>query len=477
MTTRTSQPATYGLLQTGDKHGQVVVEDVALTDSPTVGSPTAIHPLPPPKQLILCFDGTSDLFDSANTNVVRLVSYPKKDDSMHQQVYYQAGIGTYIKSGWMMPFMVHLAKVFDMAVAWDICNHIMGGYTFLMQNYALGDKISIFGFSRGAYTARALAGLLENREGWNMSDGFKHTFCNEVEVDFLGVWDTVASVGLFRSKDLPFTASDHHIRVFRHAISLDERRCRLKANQWQEPYAPPNSNAPDEPGTLHPHSRTRRTKRSTSPCPYGTLPPGQSLAGSVDIGGGSWSTDVSDVWFAGGHGDVGGGCAKNVDLCAASRIPLAWMVREIVLSNTGITFDEAALSLDGISLPSPEFGPSILVKNPDGELNTRRVLAEENWVENLDKRYAEDINAPVGDQLKQAFYWWMLEMLPFTYRVPKSKKGPGNWKLSPRLTQFGSPRTLQGEKIRMHVSVQSRMKNSDYSPKVKYGNAQIEWVH
>ena len=87
--------------------------------------------------------------------------------------------------------------------------HVMGGYNFLMKNYRNGDKISIFGFSRGAYVARALAGMLtkvgllpkDNLEqipfAWKMytcrkvdslAAGFKQTFCRSVEIEFLGVW-------------------------------------------------------------------------------------------------------------------------------------------------------------------------------------------------------------------------------------------------------------------------------------------------
>lgn len=87
----------------------------------------------------------------------------------------------------------------------------MGGYSFLMDNYRNGDKISIFGFSRGAYTARALAGMLtkvgllpkDNTEqvpfAWQwytktdatsliQAEGFKKVFARSVEIDFLGVW-------------------------------------------------------------------------------------------------------------------------------------------------------------------------------------------------------------------------------------------------------------------------------------------------
>ena len=89
--------------------------------------------------------------------------------------------------------------------------HIMGGYSFLMNNYQDGDKICIFGFSRGAYTARALAGMLtnigllpkSNNEqvpfAWKLytkagetasgsAERYKRMFSRSVKVDFLGIW-------------------------------------------------------------------------------------------------------------------------------------------------------------------------------------------------------------------------------------------------------------------------------------------------
>ena len=72
----------------------------------------------------------------------------------------QPGVGTYFQPGIVQPVFQWGAKMLDEAVAWYLDAHVRGGYTFLMQNYRPGDKICIFGFSRGAYTARALAGFL-----------------------------------------------------------------------------------------------------------------------------------------------------------------------------------------------------------------------------------------------------------------------------------------------------------------------------
>lgn len=87
----------------------------------------------------------------------------------------------------------------------------MDGYKFIMRNWRVGDKICLFGFSRGAYTARALAGALykvgllprdneaqvsfayklykrEDKEGIELCKGFKETYCQDVKIEFMGVW-------------------------------------------------------------------------------------------------------------------------------------------------------------------------------------------------------------------------------------------------------------------------------------------------
>ncbi|KAG8764930.1 hypothetical protein FRC19_008025, partial [Serendipita sp. 401] len=167
--------------------------------------------------LIMCFDGTADKFDGDNTNVIKLFSLLKKDDRNEQMVYYQPGLGTYVSPGVWGGIMSTVAKGLDMAVAWYLEAHVQHGYIYLMNNYRPGDRICLFGFSRGAYTARCLAGMLHkvgllpkdnleqvtfafemykrtDEEGIQQSKGFKQTFSRTVDVDFMGVWDTVSSV-------------------------------------------------------------------------------------------------------------------------------------------------------------------------------------------------------------------------------------------------------------------------------------------
>ena len=126
-----------------------------------------------------------------------------------------------------------------------------------MDSYREGDKICLFGFSRGAYTARCLAGMLhkvgllprnntaqvafayqfykdDSKEGWKMSADFKKTFCIDASVYFVGVFDCVASVG-FVPRKLPFSSTPtSRTGHFRHAMALDEHRSKFKACHWQK---------------------------------------------------------------------------------------------------------------------------------------------------------------------------------------------------------------------------------------------------
>jgi len=91
--------------------------------------------------------------------------------------------------------------------------------------------------------------------GWTQSNLFKKAFSVDVPIEFVGVWyvlndplsittsadqrrcrDTVNSVGLIPRR-LPFTTSNTIVHTFRHAVSLDERRAKFKANLWNRPTA------------------------------------------------------------------------------------------------------------------------------------------------------------------------------------------------------------------------------------------------
>ncbi|KZP00810.1 hypothetical protein CALVIDRAFT_552511 [Calocera viscosa TUFC12733] len=409
------------------------------------------------RKLILCFDGTGDLFTNSNTNVVKLVSFLKKNDYRNQMVYYQTGVGTAIHS----TLFQGVLKAAAYGIGWDIEYHIMGGYTFLMQNWVPGDRIYLFGFSRGAYTARALAGMLHkvgllprgndeqvpfaykmymrrDKTGWQESNAFKQAFSNSVSIDFVGVWDTVESVGIFTNLHFPFTASGNHIRIFRHAISLDERRVKFKANHY--------------------HASLNLARLSQA-------------AAYADEHSGLDETDVKEVWFAGGHGEVGGGNFTDDEPYDPARIPLTWMLRELVLTNTGIEFDMDALKKAQIDLPEPPEGGRLANGKAEPE---ERPIMPVHYISNLNLRYEGDVKAKISDQLAITPMWWVLELMPFSH-VHHGPDGKVEYSYLPNL---GKPRGVPSlpPKATVHVSVKERMTlEGTYRPAAKWKD-EPTWV-
>lgn len=115
-----------------------------------------------PKKIIICCDGTwqSAVSGEKNSpsNVTRLARslnrVAKKDGKVWQQVvWYDSGIGT--TSGW-------LGKKLEGAIGAGIEGNIIEAYNFLVLNWSPGDQVLCFGFSRGAYTARSIAGLISD---------------------------------------------------------------------------------------------------------------------------------------------------------------------------------------------------------------------------------------------------------------------------------------------------------------------------
>lgn len=307
------------------------------------------------RTLVLCFDGTGNQFQSdKNTNVVLLFQSLVRNNPEEQLVYYQTGIGTYTPPGIMSRFGAMVARMLDEAFAWYLEEHVMGGYRFLMDSYQPGDKICLFGFSRGAYTARALAGMLhrvgllpprnaeqvpfaykifkeardemdyrrkdKNDPRGRVSENFLKAFSRKVEVEFVGIWDTVASVG-FVPRTLPNTMKNRIVRHVRHALALDERRAKFQASYWLPSSGSTNVIDTTSPNDLKSKDRT-----------------------------------VKEVWFAGGHGDVGGGWEPQTKQAQLSRIPFRWMIREAMECTDAIRWDEDALQEFGVKRPKDSEG-------------------------------------------------------------------------------------------------------------------------
>ncbi|KAG5644333.1 hypothetical protein DXG03_008692 [Asterophora parasitica] len=360
--------------------------------------------------------------------------------------------------------------------------------------------------------------------GWEQSDAFKETFSADVDIEFMGVWDTVDSVGLIPRR-LPFTTSNTIVRTFRHAVALDERRAKFKANLWHRP------TTEEEHLGLH---ETDSRLTTDSPLPLHVkeldrLRPVHSRASSLRTPKESGQerklakferiysqkerrpTDIEEVWFAGCHSDIGGGSVPNKTRHSLARISLRWMVRECFKANTGIMFDSHALRKIGLD-PSTLFPyvtprPSAMSAHSEAYQKlrtptfTQRVasvfkkkgkkvkpgpIAKANGHRNLDiNEELEDLQdalSPVYDQLRIVRSWWVLEVIPSSIRF---QNADNEW-----ITYFSSnlarPRIIPSQDgiIKVHRTVQLRMeanppvdskKRRHYTPRARF-SVEPTWI-
>lgn len=268
--------------------------------------------------LVVCCDGTWNTADQTEggvptpTNVVRFFNLiaDKDGNQVPQRKYYHPGVGT---DGGLVD------KALGGGIGLGLNRNIQSGYRWLCDNYASGDRIFLFGFSRGAYTARSLGGFVTRlglldgtgiddkamwsrveelfndgyrvkgakrdpflAKGWRFKTGEGGT--NDVPVHFVGVWDTVGALGIPdhlgvlnliddpRKYMFHDTALNPLVRHARHALALDEFRESFEPTLWT----------------------------------------------------GTEGRDVKQIWFPGAHCDVGGGY-KEVGLSDGA---LAWMIAE-----------------------------------------------------------------------------------------------------------------------------------------------------
>ncbi|KAJ7069408.1 hypothetical protein C8F01DRAFT_1015229 [Mycena amicta] len=430
---------------------------MATNRSPAPTDPPSAVPPPTPRTLVLCFDGTSEEYNNYDTNAVKFFGLLKKDDWRQQLCYYQPGVGTYFKPSMISPLFDWCAKKLDEAIAFYLNEHVMDGYQFLMQNYHDGDRICLFGFSRGAYTARALAGMLhkvgllprDNQEqvpfafkmykktsaaGLKLTAGYKRMFCQDVKIAFLGCWETVASVGLVMGRTLPFTAMNSSITTFRHALALDEHRVRF------QPYL---------------------------------IEPKTSLAAHAR------ETDALEVWFIGCHGDVGGGDEADDVQRTLADITLRWMVRCVFTAECGIRFELEALTRSQIALdqpllpgshpngeealPSPQSKPDLPTQT-DGTIDS--IDAQELIHDSLQ---FTGPGAGGGSGLGKAsafltaLSWNILEFTPMVWKVQDAL---GNWQ-SDFGFHRGKARNIVDLNPKFHVTVRERMQEGTlgYQPR------------
>ena len=361
------------------------------------------------RTIVVCLDGTGDKFDADNSNIVHLVGCLKKSDPS-QLIYYQSGIGTYDGGG----LSNGVNAALDMAVGSGLGEHIRDAYQFLMNQFLEHDRICIFGFSRGAYTARCLAGMIhkigllprhnvqqlpfayeyykdDTQTGWDMSADFKRTFCVDVSIHFIGCFDSVASVG-FIPRTLPLSSTPwNKATYFRHALALDEHRAKFKAKQFEKKDST-DANArwetvaeSEENGTVRTMSRERNTSNKSKSDAFETADNGCAIEADLYTRQKpqqrlAKQTDVLEVWFAGAHADVGGGAEKNVVRHKLAQIPLRWMLRQCFECDTGIIFKVHRLAEEGLDIHTlwpkytplgvPRLGPSpsLMEKYNEGKI-------------------------------------------------------------------------------------------------------------
>lgn len=270
------------------------------------------------KRLIICCDGTWNSADQQKngqlcpTNVIKLATrLANRDDAgVLQVIFYDQGVGTgNATDRWT-----------GGAFGRGLEDNILDGYRFLVGNYERGDEIYLFGFSRGAYTARSLAGMvrkcgllsrnsvgrylqaIELYRGDEDVDGpaarsFRTEYAiggdQPIPIKLIGVWDTVGALGIplrgmrwvtrkkYRFHDVQLSRS---VEYAYQALAIDERRAPFRPTLWHS----------DNP-------------------------------------------NVEQVWFAGVHSDVGGGYMRT----GLSDIALDWMIEKV--AGVGLSFDRAAM--------------------------------------------------------------------------------------------------------------------------------------
>lgn len=257
------------------------------------------------KRLIVCCDGTwQQLSSPCPTNVVKIAQAvtPIAQNGVPQVVYYSEGLGTGNQ----------FDKLTGGAFGWGIDHSIQKAYRFLCLNYVEGDEVYLFGFSRGAYTVRSLAGLIycsgllkrhyihhisrayalyrdrDTKPNDLAAKQFRSQYGENIPITLLGCWDTVGELGV--PDQVPFlpiddwmnakykfhdTQVNRRIHHARHAVAIDERR------------------------KVFDVARMRISEGA--------------------------NTHLQQVWFPGGHGCVGGGREENLGLSDAT---LQWMIDE-----------------------------------------------------------------------------------------------------------------------------------------------------
>ncbi|MBP28909.1 DUF2235 domain-containing protein [Methylobacterium sp.] len=287
---------------------------------------------PERKRVAMFLDGTWNTV-SDNTNVWRLraLCADRSADGARQITYYTKGVGTTFGE-----------RVRGGMFGYGLDQAVIDAYEWLIGVYELGDEIFIFGFSRGAYTARSLAGFIAKcgllkpgaplgvgqlydryrkdeaeRTIWQLADQQRNgtigplsleerwmlAYAMPVPIKMVGVWDTVGALGI-PFGDIPgisrsgFKFLHTGLRVSQenayHAVAIDEHRAAFAPTLW--------------------------TKKIRDGVPANEMAALRSIE------------SVEQRWFVGAHANVGGGCRSDL----LAQIPLRWLMMKA--SGHGLIF-------------------------------------------------------------------------------------------------------------------------------------------
>lgn len=282
------------------------------------------------KNIVICCDGTGNEYREYNSNVVKTFEAIVRNE--RHIAFYDPGVGTISPLGRRVGRRTGI--LLSNAFGYGLTQNIEDGYEYLMNRFKPGDKIFLFGFSRGAFTVRLLAdmicrlGLLQKgsknlipyvskyyndeerafstKPKWvKIRNRFKDTFCQqECSPHFIGVWDTVDSLGYINGRKF----HDHNLNsAIKHAfqaISIDEKRNKFKVNLWNE--------NPDEENAKKQDKTQDEEQKATKQV-------------------------IEQVLFAGDHSDLGGshgpkGCGHHREIGEKDKyqglgdIAFAWMM-------------------------------------------------------------------------------------------------------------------------------------------------------
>lgn len=286
------------------------------------------------KKIVICCDGTWNSPDETvdgvpcATNVVKVAQAVKAADTkgVEQVVFYDPGVGS---SGGLGK------RAWEGATGTGLSRNILDAYRYLIRTYEPGDELFLFGFSRGAFTVRSLAGLIRNsgllrpeaidqvgkayklyrsrRKGATPRELeatlFRRTYAvaDVVSVKFIGVWDTVGALGnpIWGKSPLSLLNTFHDtglsstIENAFHAVSVDEKRRNFKECLWAQ-------------GKSAPKTQT-----------------------------------LEQAWFAGVHSNIGGG----YPVTGLSNAALKWMVEKAKQCGLAFSPFKPALKVDSMEKP------------------------------------------------------------------------------------------------------------------------------